>query len=446
MNWHNTSGLTCCKWDKPANTRCIPHAKPICDAPLDTADIERFETAMSDHPPQSVPSAHTAPPRIHRDTAPHGQPIADDGLAADRKPPSSASSSKASDHHPNLLDTPVQLSSPAPSGFLPNQAPGPETPFTADPRHGSRNCRGQNPPPAARHRQPPLYSMHRSSLAACFQDGYGTVAPTPLLAALPPITSGSDAKPSISLFLAPAGGPPFQEGADPITMENSDRPSSGPLPGPEKGKPNDTPSTPVRREPFPGTEKMAPFSHYSTMHRGHLSGPIIRKPLFRAGRSQPLPIDSPLPENRSVDPGGVAMAILSSFLGTTRGSVPSQLPPTEAQPSLELLVHQIADRIGVLRDRPDGQEEVRITLKDAYIVDTEIRIRMDAGNLQVDLLTTSSDAHALLSAAAGELAHILKNRIGENTSVSLHYSETPEDRPSGHSSHQHRQRDPQENE
>lgn len=446
MNWHNPPGLTGCKWDKPASTRCIPNEKPICDAPLDAADIERFQAAMSEHPPQCVSSAHTAPPRNHRDTAPHSQPITDDSLAADPKPPSSASSSEASDHHPSLLDTPVQLSSPAPYGFVPNQASGTETSFTPDSSDGSRDCRRQDPQAAATHRQPPPYSMYRSTFAECFQDGYRTVAPTPPFAALPPITFGIDAEPSISRFLAPSGRPPFQEGANQITMENTDRPSSQPLPGPEKGKPNYTPSTSGRREAFPATGKMTPSSHCSTVHRGNPSETAIRKPLFRAGRSQALPIDSPLPEDRPVDPGGVAMAILSSFLKTTRGSNPSRLPPTEAQPTLELLVHQIADRIGVLRNRPDGQEEVRITLKDAYVVDTEIRIRMDAGNLQVDLLTTSSDAHALLSAAAEELAHILKNRIGENTSVSIHYSETPEDRPSGHSNHQQRQRDPQENE
>ncbi|VBB42653.1 hypothetical protein TRIP_B200793 [uncultured Desulfatiglans sp.] len=445
MNWHNTSGPTGCKWDKPASTRCIPHAKPIYDAPLDAADIERFQTAMSEHPPQCASSAHTASPPNDRDIAPHSQPTTDNGFASDRKKPS-ASSSRASDHHPNLQDTPVQLSSPTPYGVFPNQATGTENAFTPDSGHRSPDCRGQYSQAAATHPQPPLYSVYRSTFSECFQDEYRTVAPTPLFAALPPITSGSDGKPSMSLFRAPTGRPPFQEGADPITMENTDRSSSGPLSGPEKGKPNYTSSMPGRREAFPGTEKMELSSHCSTMQCGNSSEPVIRKPLFRAGRTQALSPDSPMPENRPMDPGGVAMAILSSFLGTTRGSVLSQLPPTEAQTSLEVLVHQIADRIGVLRDRPDGQEEVRITLKDAYIVDTEIRIRMDAGSLQVGLLTTSSDAHALLSAAAGELAHILKNRIGENISVSIHYSETPEDRPSGQSSHQHRQHDPQENE
>ena len=90
----------------------------------------------------------------------------------------------------------------------------------------------------------------------------------------------------------------------------------------------------------------------------------------------------------------------------------------EIRDDLNQVVHQVADE--VLVTDLSGQREVRITLKDSIIADTEVRLSVDQGRLQVRLVTDNLESHRRITAFQTSLQTILNERLsGQDVQVTL---------------------------
>ena len=157
------------------------------------------------------------------------------------------------------------------------------------------------------------------------------------------------------------------------------------------------------------------------------------------GRDRPraLSDDDPAGRHLQRDTGTHVMpqggdAILRAF----QGPPPPPVSPEQAASPLYPVAREIADTILVSDTSAGGREEVRITLKDSVLPRTEVRIYKDGGEIHVEMVTTSANSHDLMSGRKGELIQVLKERVGENVSVDVKFSQSGQDHGDGRSRQQ----------
>jgi type III secretion system needle length determinant len=116
-------------------------------------------------------------------------------------------------------------------------------------------------------------------------------------------------------------------------------------------------------------------------------------------------------------------ALLQSFLGRS----PDKIEPqkiSEIGPSLSDLSAKIADRILVSDTALTGKQEVRISLKDSTLAQTEIQITKEDGKIVVNLVTSSNDSLAFLTENRDSLQEHLSNRLTDPVVVTVKYTDS----------------------
>ncbi|MDL2279749.1 flagellar hook-length control protein FliK [Desulfovibrio sp. OttesenSCG-928-G11] len=109
-------------------------------------------------------------------------------------------------------------------------------------------------------------------------------------------------------------------------------------------------------------------------------------------------------------------ALLASLQGMRPEAAPEAPAPAAIRESSELAA-SLAERI--LASGPDAaRQEVRISLKDSVLPDTEIIIRREGEQLRVTLVTANASSHQTLVGAQHELRDSL-SAMGESVSVEV---------------------------
>lgn len=89
-------------------------------------------------------------------------------------------------------------------------------------------------------------------------------------------------------------------------------------------------------------------------------------------------------------------------------------------------VDQVCQRMLVSKGDTSGGREVRLQLKNDVLPDTEVRISMHNGALQVSLVSDNPASQAVLSQYSSELADKLQQRQPEGTRVEVHVRDQKE--------------------
>lgn len=89
------------------------------------------------------------------------------------------------------------------------------------------------------------------------------------------------------------------------------------------------------------------------------------------------------------------------------------------QPQLNKVMEAICDRVLVSEKSIEGRQEVRISLKESVLPDTEIRIKREADGLSIEMISGSSDARQLLKENVQGLQNLLHQKLGEKVQVAV---------------------------
>jgi type III secretion system needle length determinant len=120
---------------------------------------------------------------------------------------------------------------------------------------------------------------------------------------------------------------------------------------------------------------------------------------------------------------GSLAGMMSAALRNMNATPPAAPEAAPTPPSFPA-VHEIADRILVAAPQPgDQRQEVRITLKEDVLPQTEIQIVRDGDSLTVKLTTRNADANLFLSAHQAELKERLGQRLNIDINLSLEYDQ-----------------------
>ena len=117
-------------------------------------------------------------------------------------------------------------------------------------------------------------------------------------------------------------------------------------------------------------------------------------------------------------PTSMADAILAS-MGGLAGRAPEQVIGKEQTRDFAKTAEAICERILVSEKDVSGRQEIRISLKNDILPDTEIRLIRDEQGLHIKLVTTSAEARQFLESRQQGLQDFLGQRMKEKFSVSL---------------------------
>jgi type III secretion system needle length determinant len=90
-----------------------------------------------------------------------------------------------------------------------------------------------------------------------------------------------------------------------------------------------------------------------------------------------------------------------------------------AQTNAAEQINEIADQILVSKPKPGEAQEVRITLKDSVLADTEVRMVKTDEGLQVDFVTKNINSNHFLQ----DNQKSLQDRLGDSVTVNVQYNE-----------------------
>lgn len=108
-------------------------------------------------------------------------------------------------------------------------------------------------------------------------------------------------------------------------------------------------------------------------------------------------------------------AILQSLKVAEPGVGKTEAAPTQGTDKLGQIVGEIADQLQVAD--VDGSREVRITLKNSILPGTEVRFSQQAGKMQVQFVTNSSQSQEFLAQHAGALQDGLNQKLPKHDFV-----------------------------
>ena len=117
-----------------------------------------------------------------------------------------------------------------------------------------------------------------------------------------------------------------------------------------------------------------------------------------------------------------------------RNAIPEYLAPATFHPvgmtspksapivvNLSEMVEKLADQLMVSQDITPGLGEIRMSLKDKLLPDTEIRIIRSRDQLEIRLVTGSESSRALLVEHRANLQTHLSERLDESVKVNLQF-------------------------
>jgi type III secretion system needle length determinant len=105
-------------------------------------------------------------------------------------------------------------------------------------------------------------------------------------------------------------------------------------------------------------------------------------------------------------------------------------------PEVSEIARNVAERILVAEPSLTGKQEVRITLKESVLPETEIRISKEAGKLSIDFFTTSDHSYRIISQEKAGLQQVLAERLGPKVKIEVGVSDTGREHNQGRSRQQ----------
>jgi type III secretion system needle length determinant len=117
-------------------------------------------------------------------------------------------------------------------------------------------------------------------------------------------------------------------------------------------------------------------------------------------------------------PASMADAILAS-MGKVETRSPEQVAGKEQSGNFAKTAEAICERILVSEKDVSGRQEIRISLKNDILPDTEIRLVRDDKGLHITLVTTSAESRQFLESRQQGLEDFLSQRMKEKFSVSV---------------------------
>ncbi len=108
-------------------------------------------------------------------------------------------------------------------------------------------------------------------------------------------------------------------------------------------------------------------------------------------------------------------AILEALQKTKEFHDTAQEITTQKASGLNEIVHQIANRVLVSEKSIHGNQEIRISIKDSILPQTEVRIQKENGLIKINFVTGSPESHNLLfiekTNLESHLNHTLKQQV-----------------------------------
>jgi type III secretion system needle length determinant len=229
-------------------------------------------------------------------------------------------------------------------------------------------------------------------------------------------------KPATPAGQGPQGGPPQA----PTLPRGFTPPKPGTFPGQTPGHPlgpdgKTDPRDPLGGQPLP-QQPPRPRSPFDLLARGGLPQQPESKSGADAGQSTgPLGGEDPKPQ----EPGALPLQqggerILSGMRPAGEGAPQAmETQGVDRGAQLSELAGKIANRILVSTPNSAGGQEVRITLNENILPGTEIVIKRDAGQVQIQFMVSNADSQQFLNDQRGNLQQLLHNKLGDGVQVEV---------------------------
>ncbi|MFH0787910.1 MAG: type III secretion HpaP family protein [Pseudomonadota bacterium] len=128
-----------------------------------------------------------------------------------------------------------------------------------------------------------------------------------------------------------------------------------------------------------------------------------------------------------------ALRVPGAVQTVNRASIRQPSSPTRG---VSETARAVAERILVAEPSLVGKQEVRITLKDSVLPQTEIRISKEGDKLTIDIVTTSDHSYRIISQEKNGLQQVLAERLDPRITVEVAVSDTGREQNQGRSRQQ----------
>ena len=174
------------------------------------------------------------------------------------------------------------------------------------------------------------------------------------------------------------------------------------------------------------TRKFTPKMNFE--HESLKCGPKgLRKDISKRPQGMEERMEAESRKGGRPDPPSLADAILSGMGAGEKNQEPVAWPVQSSDAphhisnnqGTEKIVQKLCERILVSKRDLHGNQEVRITLKESAIPETEVRIRLEGHTLKVEFVTESRVSGELLENNLDTLKERLGQRVTENVVVTV---------------------------